>query len=206
MIGTYPALNKALKPKTPVGGYTMYRTCRHIKPNGLRCESPALRESYFCYFHSKLHGLGAEQYEKYGPMRLPTPEGPASIQLSIAKITDALINGRIDPKRAGQLLYAMQIASQNLESHRRSQVDRQVQSMTTTSQGEELAPDEYVCDDDDDCNQCPFATRDQCPDWKYASEIKPEDAPAGDNHNKDEVKGEDDGKPSQNARSADSPQ
>ena len=93
----------------------MYRTCLHIKPNGLRCESPALKETYFCYFHSKLHSLGAEPHDKYGPMRLPTPEGPAAIQLSIAKITDALINGRMDLNSARQLLYAMQIASQNLE-------------------------------------------------------------------------------------------
>ena len=143
----------------------MYRTCRHIKPNGLRCQSPALRGTNFCYFHSKLHSLGAEPGDKYGPLRLPTPEGPAAIQLSIAKITDALINGRIDPKRAGQLLYAMQIASQHLESHRLSQVDEQVQSMTTTPEGEELAPDAYVCDDDDDCEKCPLV--ETCNKWVY---------------------------------------
>jgi len=141
----------------------MYRTCRHIKPNGLRCESPALKGTYFCYFHSKLHSLGAERSDKFGPMRLPVAEGPAAIQLSIAKITDALISGSIDPKRAGQLLYAMQIASRNLESHRPSQVDKTVESMTTSSNGDELAPDKFVCGDKDDCNECPYT--DDCTNW-----------------------------------------
>jgi len=81
----------------------MYHTRRHIKPNGLRCESPALRGANFCYFHSKLHSLGAEPNGKFAFMRFPSPEGSAAIQLSITKITDALISGSIDPKRAGQL-------------------------------------------------------------------------------------------------------
>jgi hypothetical protein len=89
-------------------------------------------------------------------MRLPSPEGPAAIQLSIAKITDALINGSIDPRRAGQLLYAMQIASQNLESLSPYEIDETVESITTSTEGDELAPDTYVCGDDDDCDKCPY--------------------------------------------------
>jgi hypothetical protein len=166
----------------------MYRTCRHIKPNGLRCESPALRGTNFCYFHSKLHSLGVEPDAKYGPMRLPSPEGPAAILVSIAKINDALINGRIDTKRAGQLLYAMQIASQHLESHRPAQVDQQVEIVVTTPEGDELAPDEYVCGKDEDCNQCPYATADQCTKWHFTSDKKEEeDADSGDDDKDDDA-------------------
>jgi hypothetical protein len=32
-----------------------YPTCRHLKANGLRCEAPALKAEYFCYFHAGLH-------------------------------------------------------------------------------------------------------------------------------------------------------
>ena len=32
-----------------------YPTCRHIKANGLRCESPALNGESFCYYHAGLH-------------------------------------------------------------------------------------------------------------------------------------------------------
>ena len=29
--------------------------CRHVKTNGLRCQSPALNGEPFCYFHVRLH-------------------------------------------------------------------------------------------------------------------------------------------------------
>jgi hypothetical protein len=141
----------------------MYRTCRHIKPNGLRCESPALKETYFCYFHMKLHNVGAEVHDKYGNMRLPSPESPAAIQLSIAKINDALINGRIDPKRAGQLLYSMQIASMHLGSHCPSKEDGPVESFSQDCNGDEIAPEKFVCAKEEDCSKCPCFIDGQCP-------------------------------------------
>lgn len=140
----------------------MYRICRHIKPNGLRCESPALKEACFCFFHMKLHNVGAEVHDKYGNMRLPSPESPAAIQLSIAKINDALINGRIDPKRAGQLLYSMQIASQHLGAQCPSKDDGPVESFSSDCNGDELAPEKFVCTNEDDCSTCPYFTDGQC--------------------------------------------
>jgi hypothetical protein len=128
----------------------MYQKCRHIKPNGLRCDSPALKQAHFCYFHSKIHTVGAEPNLKYGPMLLPAPEGSAAIMLSIAKINDALLSGRIDTKRAGLLLYSMQIASQHLESHDPSDVDQTIETMTIAPNGDELAPEEIVEEEDDD--------------------------------------------------------
>jgi hypothetical protein len=62
-----------------------------------------------------MHTLGG--YDRFSPLTLPPPEGPAAILLSIAKINDALLNGRIDSKCAGILLYSLQIASQHIESH-----------------------------------------------------------------------------------------
>lgn len=128
----------------------MYQKCRHIKPNGLRCDSPALKQAHFCYFHSKIHTVGAEPNLKYGPMLLPAPEGSAAIMLSIAKINDGLLSGRIDTKRAGLLLYSMQIASQHLESHDPSDVDQTIETMTIAPNGDELAPEEIVPDEEDD--------------------------------------------------------
>jgi hypothetical protein len=32
-----------------------YSTCRHLKANGLRCESPALKGEPLCYYHTNLH-------------------------------------------------------------------------------------------------------------------------------------------------------
>ena len=128
----------------------MYRKCRHIKPNGLRCDSPALKEAHFCYFHSKIHTIGAEPNLKYGPMLLPAPEGSAAVLLTIAKINDALLSGRIDTKLAGVLLYSMQVASQHIGPHRRSEIDQTIESMTIAPNGDELAPEEIVPDEEDD--------------------------------------------------------
>ena len=78
----------------------MYMICRHIKTNGLRCESPALKDAQFCYYHSKVHTVGAEPHLKYGPSQLPAPEDSAAIQLSVARINDAIINDRIDSQES----------------------------------------------------------------------------------------------------------
>ena len=34
---------------------SQYPLCRHLKTNGLRCQSPALTGQFFCYFHNRLH-------------------------------------------------------------------------------------------------------------------------------------------------------
>jgi len=141
----------------------MYMICRHIKTNGLRCESPALKGQPFCYYHSKAHSVGAEPHLKYGPLQLPTPEDAASIQLSVARISDAIINGRIDLKKATGLLYGLQIAAQSMHIKQRFDQQKTVQSAELTVQGEELAPGEFVCNEDvDNCGACPYAASGEC--------------------------------------------
>ena len=139
----------------------IYTTCRHIKPNGLRCESPALKGGHFCYYHSKVHSLGAEPDAKYRPLQLPTPEDPAAIQLSVTRISEAVISGRLDLKKAASLLSGLKIAAQFIDRKKYFYAPDAVQSAEQDSQGFDLAPDKYVCDDDDDCNDCPYS--DACP-------------------------------------------
>jgi hypothetical protein len=134
----------------------MYRTCRHIKPNGLRCESPALRSGNFCYYHSKTHIIGADPNEKFGALQLPTPEDASAVQLSIARISDAIINGRIDQKKASSLLYGLQIAAQFINRKEYVYPPNAVQSADQDAHGDELAPDTFVCDDDEYCEDCPY--------------------------------------------------
>jgi len=141
----------------------MYLACRHIKPNGLRCKSPALKDRDFCYYHARLHTLGKEPYGVYGPMRLPVPEDAASIQLSVAQISDALINDRIDSKRAGRLLYALQIASQNIDRKKEFCDGDTVPSATQSGEGDDLAPELRVCGRGDKCEDCPHAKG--CPNY-----------------------------------------
>ena len=109
----------------------MYMACRHIKPNGLRCQSPALRGHAFCYFHSKIHNLTSNSAPRVESIRLPVPEDPAAIQISIAQIANGLLSGSIDPKLGGRLLYAMRnTGSQHAKHHYFETARHSVESMT----------------------------------------------------------------------------
>jgi len=143
------------------GGVTkMYMACRHIKPNGVRCKSPALRGHAFCYFHSKLHTTTKSSF--LDDFKLPYAEDLTAVQVSIAQICDALLSSRIDSKRASQLLWAMQIASQNLP-RTWTPSPNSIESLTGTSDGDELAPELRICNGFDECEGCQYA--ETCPNY-----------------------------------------
>jgi hypothetical protein len=104
--------------------------CQHIKKDGSQCGSPALRNLQFCFFHDRCRPLiqdvsGSAQYPS-APFFLPRLEDANSIQRALAKVCQNLLHRRLDPKKAGVLLYAIQLASSNLarsnknKSHKKS--------------------------------------------------------------------------------------
>jgi len=134
----------------------MYMECRHVKINGLRCQSPALKGGQFCYYQAKLHNVGAEPDLRFGPLRLPPPEDEAAIQLSVARINDAIIHGRLDLRKAAALFSGLRIACRFITPTISLDPDEVVQSAQQTATGEELAPDSYICEDEEDCNDCSY--------------------------------------------------
>jgi hypothetical protein len=102
------------------------RQCEHIKANGEFCGSPALRGRHYCYFHLTQIGrrLRAERVQAKamanavdaGVVRLELPpfEDANSIQIALMQVVDAILHNRLDTKRAGLVLYALQTASSNL--------------------------------------------------------------------------------------------
>ncbi len=92
--------------------------CQHIKVNGDRCGSPALRDQKFCYFHDRCSPVQVDVSTSAlfpaCPFFLPVLEDAASIQWGVAQVCEHLLHRRLDAKKAGVLLYAMQIASSNL--------------------------------------------------------------------------------------------
>ena len=147
----------------------MYQLCRHIKTNGLRCQSPALLGTAFCYFHARTHAMAAPNYIKFDDLKLPLLEDSASIQVAILKITAALLSSRIDARHAGLLLYAVQIASQNIDRDSERKNSEIVRSMTVTDEGDELAPEKEICEPSD-CASC--NRRDSCEDYNPEEEDK----------------------------------
>ncbi len=154
----------------------MVTICRHIKTNGQRCGSPALKDNYFCYYHDKIHNVGAEPHLKYGPLQLPAPEDLASVQLSVARINDVVIHGVIDLKKATTLLYGLQIAAQYINRAQKFDESKTVLSAELTVQGDELAPDESINNSDGDGDQCSCGNRGQCA-TQNGSKTSPNTAP-----------------------------
>src|SRR5437868_13592922 len=91
--------------------------CEHIKANGLRCGSPALRQRRYCYFHFCAHDRRRRRRQQpNAPFVLPLLEDANSIQMAIQQVAEAVLEERIDNKRAGLLLFALQTAACNLKN------------------------------------------------------------------------------------------
>ncbi|MDQ1453862.1 MAG: hypothetical protein QOK38_3728 [Acidobacteriaceae bacterium] len=81
------------------------------------------------------------------PLQLPPVEDTESIQLALIDVLQALAANQLDPKRASLLLYGLQVASANakhlnIPSHG-------VRTVTYTSDGIALAPQDYGWDIED---------------------------------------------------------
>jgi len=82
--------------------------CMHVRANGIRCGSPAMRENAFCYFHDHLYNRPADE-------SFPFLEDAASIQMAIMQVLDGLRRGKLDRGVANSLLFGLQTASANLK-------------------------------------------------------------------------------------------
>ena len=126
-----------------------YLLCRHIKTNGLQCQSPALNEETFCFFHNRLHARHAafrhtEATRGYllpgQHIELAPLEDRESVQVALSVVINALATGRLDSKRATAILYGLQLASNNAATLRLEPAARSlVQTAEATPDGLDLA-------------------------------------------------------------------
>jgi hypothetical protein len=141
----------------------MCNECRHIMPNGSKCRAPALGDKPYCYFHTHLHRVAsAPPRAPDEPLKLPVLEDRGAIQIALAQILNALGSGQLDPRHAGLFLYALQIASQNVERALDIIPMSAVHSMTVTAGGDELGPKASTCPFPCNCSTCDV--RDGCKD------------------------------------------
>ncbi len=85
--------------------------CHHIRVNGTQCGSPALRAKRFCYFHARHQGKPTRD----SLFDFPALEDANAIQIALMQVIRAIADNKIESKRAGLLLYALQTASYNLK-------------------------------------------------------------------------------------------
>jgi hypothetical protein len=159
----------------------MYQECRHITTRGAKCQSPALRDMPYCYFHARLHRLSSSQTRSQSqtgsqeePLELPPLEDRCAIQIALNQTLSALASSQLDPKRAGLLLYGLQIASRNVTEGSVVLSQEAVRALSVGQDGQELAPERSACEPPEDCYEC--TQKDTCDDYEiYFDDEEEED-------------------------------
>jgi hypothetical protein len=82
--------------------------CRWVRQDGTSCGSPQMRNHIYCYAHRQMMEARALM------LRLPAAEDANGIQIGLMRIQKALIDDTISTKKAGLLLYSMQLAMTNV--------------------------------------------------------------------------------------------
>ncbi|HEY2039893.1 MAG TPA: hypothetical protein VGG95_09530 [Edaphobacter sp.] len=98
--------------------------CRHIGAEDRRCGSPAMRGESFCYHHHQtrrpIENL-RHRRARQSTFSVPAPNSRNDIQQALGTIIVRIAANDIDLRRAGLLLYALQIANSNLNHHQTNQ-------------------------------------------------------------------------------------
>jgi hypothetical protein len=91
------------------------RQCTHIKVNGVRCGSPALKDEFFCYFHTRLvKGVRGPYESRIAPSC--NLESIDAVQYSLMDLLERVLIGDIDFKRAALMIRILHIAAKNAKS------------------------------------------------------------------------------------------
>ncbi len=79
-----------------------------MKQDGTTCGSPQIRKHIYCYAHKQMMEARALA------LQLPALEDANAIQISLMRVQKALIDDTITAKKAGLLLYSLQLAMTNI--------------------------------------------------------------------------------------------
>ncbi|HEY1525425.1 MAG TPA: hypothetical protein VGH51_04235 [Candidatus Angelobacter sp.] len=82
--------------------------CRWVRQDGTSCRSPQMKQHIYCFAHKQM----AEARTLL--LMLPPPEDANAIQVGLMRIQKAMIEDTISTKKAGLLLYSMQLALTNV--------------------------------------------------------------------------------------------
>ena len=142
--------------------------CRHIKTNGLRCKSPSVDQTVYCYFHTRLHrhhapfrpqGDAARYVISGQHVQLLPLEDRESVQTALSVVINALALGQLETSRATALLYGLQLAAMNAAKlNTQPYAPNIVRTIDSSPEGLDLAEpnttieilDEVEEDDEDD--------------------------------------------------------
>jgi hypothetical protein len=83
--------------------------CAFIREDGTVCKSPRMKNDIHCYAHHQMRHARAEN------LWLPALTDANAIQRAVMVVQRALIDDEISEKKAGLLLYSIQIAAANVD-------------------------------------------------------------------------------------------
>jgi hypothetical protein len=83
--------------------------CGWIREDGTVCKSPRMRKDIYCYAHCQMRDARPETFW------LPALTDANAIQMAVMLVQRALIDDEISEKKAGLLLYSIQIAAANVD-------------------------------------------------------------------------------------------
>jgi hypothetical protein len=74
-----------------------------------------MRKSAYCYYHARLHQPQNRRRPPNSPLKLPVLDSQNAVQIGLTDVMNAIASGQLEPRRAGQILYGMQMASTALK-------------------------------------------------------------------------------------------
>ena len=133
----------------------MYQECRHIKSNGCKCHSPALKGKPYCYYHIRVHKFAHNASNPPAPfeqkdMQIPFLEDRGAVQIALSEVVSALASHHIEFKRAALMIYVLQVASSNAKNAADIVAIQQVRDISENEEGDELAPEVTSPDPEDE--------------------------------------------------------
>ena len=91
------------------------RICRHVLPNGRRCQQPAVRGRACCRHHldarTRLHNMARARRLACIP-RLCVPMTPRDLALNRAEVLRVVTSGALDFASARMMLWAMDLTAE----------------------------------------------------------------------------------------------
>ena len=108
--------------------------CSWVREDGTVCRSPRMKNDICCYAHCQMRHARAEN------LWLPALTDANAIQMAVMLVQRALIDDEISEKKAGLLLYSIQIAAANVHKTTFGQADAE---MVTEIQPEDAAMDAH---------------------------------------------------------------
>ncbi|MGA8740633.1 MAG: hypothetical protein WB561_05545 [Terracidiphilus sp.] len=175
----------------------MYHECRHIMPSGKKCHSPALHNQAYCYYHNNLRRYSRPPVGDN--LSLSSIEDNRGIQIALTQVLTALNSPYMDTRRAGLLLYGLQIATQLANRTSGLEPDEAVRTCDDST-GAALAPGKTVCEPPRDCRNC--TRQDTCENYEE-EEVEEAEEPRCDEHTTGDDANSEDHKPKEGADDSD---